>query len=145
MSPTLPPPPHIFLHHSVKLLSPTLPILMNSILLSPPPLSSDPAPPKIWIEHLGVSKHLFVCSFELDNSTVLISSEMPQVTQEIRKCGFWCKLPLFDHFCGAPMQLMKISDFPIYSFTNDLLPSSLYDLVFMKRPNCAPCTPSDIS
>ena len=20
---------------------------------------------------------------------------------EITKCGFWCKLPLFDHFCGA--------------------------------------------
>ena len=42
--------------------------------------------------------------------------------REIRKCGFLCKLPLFDHFCGAPTQLMKISDFPIYSFTNDLLP-----------------------
>ena len=41
---------------------------------------------------------------------------------EIVKCGFWCKLPLFYHFCGAPMQIMKISDFPIYSFTNDLLP-----------------------
>ena len=23
---------------------------------------------------------------------------------EIVKWGFWCKLPLFDHFCGAPMQ-----------------------------------------
>ena len=23
---------------------------------------------------------------------------------EITKCGFWCKLPLFDHFCGAPTQ-----------------------------------------
>ena len=40
---------------------------------------------------------------------------------EIVKCGFWRKLPLFYHFCGAPTQLMKISDFPIYSFTNDLL------------------------
>ena len=40
---------------------------------------------------------------------------------EIVKCGFWCKLPLFYHFCGAPTQQMKISDFPIYSFTNDLL------------------------
>ena len=54
---------------------------------------------------------------------------------EIRKYGFWCKLPLFDHFCGAPTQMMKISNFHIYSFTNDLLPSGLYDLVFMKRPN----------
>ena len=41
---------------------------------------------------------------------------------EIVKCGFWRKLPLFDHFCGAPMQIIKISDFPIYPFTNDLLP-----------------------
>ena len=27
-----------------------------------------------------------------------------RVLSEIRKCGFWCKLPLFDHFCGAPTQ-----------------------------------------
>ena len=57
---------------------------------------------------------------------------------ENRKWGFQDKLPLFYHFCGAPMQMMKISDFPIYSFTNDLLPSSLYNLAFMKGPNCAP-------
>ena len=25
-------------------------------------------------------------------------------TGEIVKWGFWCKLPLFDHFCCAPMQ-----------------------------------------
>ena len=54
---------------------------------------------------------------------------------EIRKCGFWCKLPLLYHFCGAPTQMMKISNFRIYSFTNNLLPSGLYNLVFMKRPN----------
>ena len=64
--------------------------------------------------------------------------EHPSVTGEIVKCRFWCKLPLFDHFCGAPMQMMKIRDFPIYSFTNDLLPFSLYNLVFMKGPNCMP-------
>ena len=23
---------------------------------------------------------------------------------EIVKCGFWCKLPLLDHFCGEPTQ-----------------------------------------
>ena len=57
---------------------------------------------------------------------------------EIVKWGFWHKLPLFYHFCGGPTQMMKISDFPIYSFTNDLLPSSLYDLVFMKGTNCMP-------
>ena len=34
--------PPIFCRHSLKLLSPTLPKLMNWILLSPPPLSSDP-------------------------------------------------------------------------------------------------------
>ena len=40
-------PPPIFCHHSLKILSPTLPKLMNWILLSPPPLSSDPDnPPK---------------------------------------------------------------------------------------------------
>ena len=40
--------PPIFRRNSLKLLSPTLPILMNWILLSPPPLSSDPDnPPKI--------------------------------------------------------------------------------------------------
>ena len=39
--------PPIFCCHSLKLLSPTLPKLMNWILLSPPPLSSDPdTPPK---------------------------------------------------------------------------------------------------
>ena len=42
-------------------------------------------------------------------------------TPEIVKCGFWRKLPLFYHFCAAPTPMMKISDFPIYSFTNDLL------------------------
>ena len=40
---------------------------------------------------------------------------------EIVKCGFWRKPQLFYHFCGAPTQWMKISNFPIYSFTNDLL------------------------
>ena len=45
MSPTLPPP--YFLSPFLKLLSPTLPKLMNWKLLSPPPLSSDPDnPPK---------------------------------------------------------------------------------------------------
>ena len=57
---------------------------------------------------------------------------------ENRKWGFWCKLPLFYHFCHMPTQQMKISDFPVYPFTNNLLPSSLYNLVFMKSPNCAP-------
>ena len=39
--------PPIFCRHSSKLLSPTLPKLMNWILLSPPQLSSDPDnPPK---------------------------------------------------------------------------------------------------
>ena len=39
--------PSTFCHHSSKLLSPTLPKLMIWILLSPPPLSSDPDnPPK---------------------------------------------------------------------------------------------------
>ena len=45
---THPSNPPIFRRHSLKLLSPTLPILMNWILLSSPPLSSDPDnPPKI--------------------------------------------------------------------------------------------------
>ena len=61
-----------------------------------------------------------------------------KVPIEIVKCGFWHKLPLFYHFCGMPMQQMKISVFPIYPFTNELLPSSLYNLVFMKGPNCMP-------
>ena len=38
--------PPIFCCHSLKLLSPTLPKLMNWILLSPPPLSSDPDTPQ---------------------------------------------------------------------------------------------------
>ena len=25
-------------------------------------------------------------------------------TLEVVKWGFWCKLPLFDHFCGVPTQ-----------------------------------------
>ena len=47
--------PPIFCRHSLKLLSPTLPKLMNWILLSPPLLSSDPDTPpkrKIWNVHL---------------------------------------------------------------------------------------------
>ena len=41
------PSTHHFCRHSLKLLSPTLPKLMNWILLSLPPLSSDPdKPPK---------------------------------------------------------------------------------------------------
>ena len=27
-----------------------------------------------------------------------------KIPPEIVKCGFWCKLPLFDHFCGTPTQ-----------------------------------------
>ena len=38
--------PPIFCRHSLKLLSPTLPKLINWILLSPPSLSSDPATPQ---------------------------------------------------------------------------------------------------
>ena len=38
--------PPTFCPHSLKLLPPTLPILMNWILLSPPPLSSDPDTPQ---------------------------------------------------------------------------------------------------
>ena len=45
-----PPPPPIFRLHSLKRLSPTLPILMNWILLSPPPLSADPDTPKKKLE-----------------------------------------------------------------------------------------------
>ena len=37
--------PSFLCRHSLKLLSPTLPKLMNWILLSPPPLSSDPDNP----------------------------------------------------------------------------------------------------
>ena len=43
-SPTLTAP--IFCRHSLKLLSPTLPKLMNWILLPPPPLSADPDTPQ---------------------------------------------------------------------------------------------------
>ena len=39
-------PPPIFCRHSLKFLSPTLPKLMTWILLSPPPLSSDPDTPQ---------------------------------------------------------------------------------------------------
>ena len=52
-----PPPPPIFRRHSLKLLSSTLLILMNWILLSPAPLSADPDTPqkKIWNVHLGIN------------------------------------------------------------------------------------------
>ena len=52
--------------------------------------------------------------------------------------GLLAQTTTFYHFCGVPVQLMEISNFPIYSFTNDLLPSSLYNLAFMKSPNCMP-------
>ena len=67
----------------------------------------------------------------------IFNAQIDKEVAEIVKCRFWCRLPLFYYICGAPMQIMKISDFPIYLFTNDLLLSSLYDLVFMKGPNCA--------
>ena len=50
--------PPIFCRHSLKLLSPTLPISMNWILLSPPPLSSDLDTPKIWNVHLIENNHI---------------------------------------------------------------------------------------
>ena len=54
--------PPIFCHHSLKLLSPTLPKLMNWILLSPPPLSSDPDnPPKfVTCTRVKVTFHLTI-------------------------------------------------------------------------------------
>ena len=76
--------------------------------------------------------------FRLSQTIMESFNRGEHVIAEIRKWGFWRKLPLFDHFCGAPTQMMKISNFPIYSFTNDLLPSSLYNLVLMKGPNCVP-------
>ena len=74
----------------------------------------------------------------LPSFKTLVAQIMKIAHVEIVKCGFWHKLSLFYHFCGAPMQIMTISDFPIYTFTNDLLPSSLYNLASMKGPNCAP-------
>ena len=57
--------PPIFCRHSLKLLSPTLPKLMNWILLSPPPLSSDlDNPPKFGTCTRGVHKScLFLVVF----------------------------------------------------------------------------------
>ena len=43
---------------------------------------------------------------------------------------------LYDTLVGTPTPLMRISNFPMCPFTNDLLPSSLYNLTFMKCPNC---------
>ena len=72
------------------------------------------------------------------NSKFYINSVKDLSSAEIVKCRFLCKLPPFYHFCGAPMQWMKISNFPIYSLTNDLLPSSLNNLVFMKLLTVGP-------
>ena len=49
--------PPIFRRHSLKLLSPTLPILTNLILLSPPPLSSDPDTPQNLEHALEKGRH----------------------------------------------------------------------------------------
>ena len=59
-----PPPPQFCFYHSLKLLSPTLPKLMNWILLSPPQLSSDPDTPQknldrasvVWCSFLNTEK-----------------------------------------------------------------------------------------
>ena len=60
----------MFRRHSLKLLSPTLPILMNWILLSPPPLSSDPDnPPKF-----GMCTHIRSLKLE-DNTTFLFGGD----------------------------------------------------------------------
>ena len=36
--------------------------------------------------------------------TAFADDTMFLVREEIRKWGFWCKLPLFNHFCGVPVQ-----------------------------------------
>ena len=100
--------------------------------------SNIPSAPAYGVYASQLIRYASCCSNYSDFSLHHRALVTRLLSQEIVKCGFWCKLPLFAHFCGAPMQMMKISDFPIYSFTNGLLPSSLYNLAFMKGPNCAP-------
>ena len=49
------------------------------------------------------------------------SSLTGQGPEEIVKCGFWRKLPLLPLLWHANA-VDEMNDFPIYSFTNDLLP-----------------------
>ena len=61
-------------------------------------------------KNVGLIRTYFIFSFynvEKDEKIHLKNGETLRVKRgckEIVKCGFWCKLPLFDHFCGAPMQ-----------------------------------------
>ena len=86
LSPTLPPP--YFGRHSLKLLSPTLQTVMNWILLSPPPLSSDPdnspkfgtctctdyALANVGVDHAGplFVKNIYGTSTEMHKAYILL-------------------------------------------------------------------------
>ena len=47
----------------------------------------------------GPDELLTVCFPDLKENQVIVPGE-------IVKGGFWCSLPLFNHFCGAPMPSM---------------------------------------
>ena len=80
LSPTL--PPLYFCCHSLKLLSPTFPKLMNWILLSPPPLSSDPDTPKFGmctsLSQVAGHSSLFYFNFLIQNYFDFVQNEDKQ-------------------------------------------------------------------
>ena len=77
--------PPIFCRHSLKLLSPTLPKLMNWMLLSPPPLSSDPdTPQNLERAQEGVEDNLHFlldCSFLCEHFSSLWSKLQQKISK----------------------------------------------------------------
>ena len=56
-----------------------------------------------WVQHLyGLVDELNDITTEMIGMKPKDAIKLNEV--EIVKCGFWCKLPLFDHFCGVPTQ-----------------------------------------
>ena len=74
--------PPIFCRYSLKLLSPTLPKLMNYILLSPPPLSSDPdKPPKF-----GTCTYDIVNTYSMKSYCIIYFEHRNDVTRMVKLC-----------------------------------------------------------
>ena len=78
---------------------------------------------------LSTERFLAFCDFEyskfLDSFFIAL---------EIIKGGFWCKLPLFDHFCDMPTLSMQNRD-PLFTLSLIICYPSIYNLVFMRDPN----------
>ena len=119
--------PPIFRRHSLKLLSPTLQTVMNWILLSPPPLSSDPDnPPKFGTcTIIQIYKQCIQPIFEYGSlSTITISDYIISKIQQLQSKFIQLALCLPKYICTKLLHdstgLLYVKDRLLFCATKSL-------------------------